>query len=183
MSTASAGLRFASVVLDVDSTLTAIEGIEWSAARRSPDIQRRVNEMTHRAMEGTAPLESVYGERLALVRPRRDDVAALAGAYQQGVSPGAAEAIAALRAHGVEIAVVSGGLREAVVPFAAALGVGEANVHAVSVHFTRPVTTRASTRGRHWRDGVASPLWYFGWALPSRSWQSETGVPTRSSRP
>ena len=92
--------------------------------------------MTHRAMEGTAPLEDVYGARLALVRPARDDVAALAEAYRQAMVPGAGEAIAAIRGAGVAIALVSGGVREAVVPFAAALGVEDAAVHAVSLHFT-----------------------------------------------
>jgi phosphoserine phosphatase len=135
VSAVAVGRRFASVVLDVDSTLTAVEGIEWLAARRSPDVSRQVAEMTHRAMAGTTALEDVYGARLALVQPGRDDVAALAEAYREAMSPGAREAIAAMRRAGVEIILVSGGVREAVVPFAAALGVDDAAVHAVSLYF------------------------------------------------
>ncbi len=136
MSAAPVVRRFASVVLDVDSTLTAVEGIEWLGARRSPEVSRQVSEMTQEAMTGAMPLEDVYAARLALVRPGRKEIEALAEAYRQATTPGASEAIAALRAAGVGICVISGGLLEAVAPFAASLGVDQDEVHAVSVHFT-----------------------------------------------
>lgn len=129
--------RFASVVLDVDSTLTRIEGIEWLAARRGPVIAGTVAAMTDRAMCGTELLEAVYGERLALVRPTRAEVAELARAYVDGVVTGARDAVAALRKAQVRLAVVSGGVREAVAPFAASLGIDDHEVHAVSLRFTR----------------------------------------------
>ena len=43
-------MRFASVVLDVDSTLCGIEGIDFLAARRGPDVGERIAELTDRAM-------------------------------------------------------------------------------------------------------------------------------------
>jgi phosphoserine phosphatase len=127
--------RFASVVLDVDSTLSGIEGIDWLAARRGPDVGRLVAELTDRAMRGETPLGAVYGERLAAVRPTRDEVAALAAAYAACCAPGAGEALAALRGAGVRLSLVSGGLREAIVPFAATIGVAPGAVHAVGVRF------------------------------------------------
>lgn len=131
----SATPRFATVVLDVDSTLSAIEGIDWLAARRGPDVGERVARLTDRAMRGEIALDAVYGERLALVRPGRAEVEALARAYEEGAAPGAAAAVKALHGAGVKVVVVSGGLREAIVPFAASLAVGEGDVHAVSVRF------------------------------------------------
>jgi HAD superfamily phosphoserine phosphatase-like hydrolase len=128
-------LTFASVVLDVDSTLTSIEGISWLAERRGPDVARAVDAMTERAMEGATPLEAVYGERLALVRPSRADLGALAGAYAAGLVPGVQLALDALRAADVRLVVVSGGLRDAVVPFVAALGIAENDVYAVTLRF------------------------------------------------
>jgi phosphoserine phosphatase len=128
-------MPFAGVVLDVDSTLTNIEGIEWLAARRSADVSRRVADMTDRATAGAVALDEVYGARLALVRPSREDIAALVGAYGRGLMPGVVDALTILRAHGVEITIVSGGIREAVVPFTESLGVGADRVHAVSVEF------------------------------------------------
>jgi phosphoserine phosphatase len=128
-------LIFASVVLDVDSTLTSIEGISWLAERRGLDVARAVDAMTERAMEGATPLEVVYGERLALVRPSRADLDALAGAYAVGLVPGVQSALDALRSADIRVVVVSGGLRDAVVPFVATLGIAERDVHAVALRF------------------------------------------------
>lgn len=125
--------RFASVVLDVDSTLSGIEGIDWLAARRGAEVGTFVADLTDRAMRGEIALGAVYGERLAAVRPDRDDVAALAEAYVSRTADGAHEAVLALREAGVRVVVVSGGLREAIVPFAATVGVPAEDVHAVAV--------------------------------------------------
>lgn len=125
--------RFAAVVLDVDSTLCTIEGIDWLAGRRDTSVAAAIAELTDRAMDGRIALDAVYGERLALVRPTRDEIAALADAYRAALSAGAAEAIARLRAAGVRVVLVSGGLREAILPVAADLGVAPADVHAVGV--------------------------------------------------
>jgi phosphoserine phosphatase len=129
-------VRFASVVLDVDSTLTSVEGIAWLAARRGGDVVAAVDAMTIDAMNGTLPLDAVYSKRLALVRPSRADLAALSVAYAAGLMPGAPDALHALRAAGVRLCLLSGGLCEAIVPFAAALGFAERDVHAVELQFT-----------------------------------------------
>jgi phosphoserine phosphatase len=126
---------FASVILDVDSTLCGLEGIDWLAERRGNAIGAQVTTLTDRAMRGEIRLDAVYGERLALVRPSRDDIAALADAYAASLAPQAAYAILRLRAAGKRIVLVSGGVREAIVPVATRLGIPERDVRAVSVHF------------------------------------------------
>ena len=125
--------RFASVILDVDSTLCALEGIDWLAERRGPAVAARVVEATERAMRGEIALDAVYGERLALVTPSRADLAALAEAYQQALVPGAADALARLRGAGARVALVSGGIRQAILPVARALDLDPRDVHAVDV--------------------------------------------------
>lgn len=125
--------RWASVVLDVDFTLAGVEGIDWLAARRGAVVASRVQDMTARAMRGEIPLDAVYGERLAIIRPGVDDIAALAAAYEAHVAPGARETIAALRAAGVCLALVSGGIRQAILPMARALGFADGELHAVEV--------------------------------------------------
>jgi len=127
--------RFASVVLDVDSTLAGIEGVDWLAARRGAELAARVAELTERAMQGAIPLDAVYGERLALIRPTREDVAALTAAYAAALSPGAPAALRRLRAAAVSVVLVSGGLREAILPVAVELGFKGSDVHAVGVAF------------------------------------------------
>jgi phosphoserine phosphatase len=124
---------FASVVLDVDSTLCGVEGIDWLAARRGPEAGARIAELTDRAMRGEIPLGAVYGERLATVRPSADDLAALADEYERTLAPGASAAVARMSAAGRRIVLVSGGIREAILPVARRLGIADADVHAVSV--------------------------------------------------
>ena len=123
--------RYAAIVLDADSTIAGIEGIDWLATRRGPDVQRAVESLTARAMNGELALEGVYGERLRVIGATASDVSALADAYQAAVAPGAADAIAALHAAGVVVHVVSGGLRPALLPMTRTLGVADARVHAV----------------------------------------------------
>src|SRR6478752_7192284 len=90
-----------SLVLDVDSTLCGIEGIDW----------------------------------LAEIRPRREEVDALARAYVDALAPGAVDAIARIRRAGVQVVLVSGGLRHALLRLAYALGLGPNDLHAVSIRF------------------------------------------------
>jgi HAD superfamily phosphoserine phosphatase-like hydrolase len=128
-------MTFRSLVLDVDSTLSGIEGIDWLAARRGDVISRRVADLTQQAMQGGVPLEQVYGLRLSEIRPRREEVDALSRAYVDAVAPGAVEAIARIRRSGVQVVLVSGGIRHALLRLALHLGLGPGDVHAVHVRF------------------------------------------------
>ena len=122
-------------MLDVDSTLSGVEGIDWLAARRSPEVARDVERFTAEAMEGTRAIEAVYRARLELVRPTSHELAELAEAYWSNVAPGAAAAIAAMADGGVRVEIVTSGLREAVEPFAARLRISAERVHAVPISF------------------------------------------------
>ncbi len=128
---------FASVVLDVDSTLCGVEGIDWLATMRGSEVSARVAELTKRAMDGEIALDAVYGERLALVAPRVDHIQSLAKAYAKALASGAREAIYRLRESGVRIVLVSGGIREAMLPVAAELGIADSEVNAVSLTFSQ----------------------------------------------
>lgn len=141
--------RYASVVLDADSTIAGIEGIDWLAARRGAAVQQAVEALTARAMNGELPLDDVYPERLRVIGATADDFAALAVAYEQALAPGAADAIAALHAAGVAVHVVSGGLRPALLPMTRTLGIDDTRVHAV--------VPRADGDGR-FTSTVATPL-------------------------
>jgi phosphoserine phosphatase len=122
---------FQTVVFDCDSTLSAVEGIEELAR----DHRAEVEALTEEAMRGSIPLEQVYARRLELVRPPRGRVLALGQRYIDTLVPDAAATIAALRAEGVQVRVISGGLKPAVVILARALGLDEAAVDAVDVFF------------------------------------------------
>jgi phosphoserine phosphatase len=124
---------FASVVVDVDSTLCGIEGIDWLADRCGARVGAAVAALTDQAMRGERPLESVYGARLALVRPARSEIDALADAYLAALAPGAADSIECIRRSGRRVVLVSGGLRDAILPVARRLGLPDSDVCAVEV--------------------------------------------------
>jgi len=126
---------FASVAIDVDSTLCGIEGIDFLAERRGGDIGARIAALTDRAMRGAVALESVYGQRLTIVQPTSADVDALADEYRESLAPGAAPAIAAMRSAGVRLILISGGVRQAIAPVARALGFADQDLYAVSLTF------------------------------------------------
>jgi phosphoserine phosphatase len=123
--------RFATVIFDCDSTLSAIEGIEELAR----DHRAEVEALTEEAMRGIIPLEQVYGRRLELVKPPRGRVVALGQRYIETLVPDARETIAALRAEGINVRVISGGLKPAVLTVARELGVAPEDVAAVDIFF------------------------------------------------
>jgi phosphoserine phosphatase len=127
--------RFNSIILDVDSTLSDVEGIDWLAAQRGSEIETWSAGLTERAMQGEIPIEAVYGERMRIVKPTLPEIRELGKVYIKRMATRAAETITELRANEVEVVMVSGGLREAILPLARELGVGEENVYAVSVFF------------------------------------------------
>jgi phosphoserine phosphatase len=127
--------RYGAVVFDVDSTLSGIEGIDWLAERRGEPLATEIRVLTEQAMAGAIPLESVYARRLALIRPSRAELRELGTAYVEAVQPGARALCASLLAAGCDIALLSGGLREAILPLAHHVGIDDEDVHAVDVEF------------------------------------------------
>ncbi|MEA2706678.1 MAG: phosphoserine phosphatase [Gemmatimonadaceae bacterium] len=115
--------------------MSGVEGIDWLASQRGAEVEAWSGSLTARAMEGLIPIESVYGERMAIVKPTRSEIKELSAIYIDRVAPGARETLAELREHGVELVLVSGGLREAILPLAKKLGIRDERVHAVSVFF------------------------------------------------
>src|SRR5258708_38733634 len=85
----SSSPRYATVILDVDSTVASIEGIDWLAAWRAPEVAAKIAAGTAQAMAGIVTLEAVYAERLRLVAPRRDEIDAPGRAHVQADAPGA----------------------------------------------------------------------------------------------
>lgn len=127
--------RFNSVVLDVDSTLAGIEGVDWLASLRGPAAEALSAELTDKAMRGLIPLEEIYGQRLNSVRPTRAEIEALSRVYVQRIAPMARETLAYLRKQGVQLTIASGGFEQAILPLAAELGLEAEQVHAVRLYF------------------------------------------------
>lgn len=138
------------MVLDMDSTLASVEGIDWLARQRDPAVAREIEALTARSMDGELALDDIYGERLALIRPSELEVDELALRYESSLAPGASDAIDRLREEGVELVIVSGGILQALLPAARALGFADSDVHAVRVYF--------DSRGEYASFDSESPL-------------------------
>ncbi len=119
--------------MDCDSTLSAIEGIDELARLRGGDVYERVAEMTRAAMEGEVDLESVFAERLELIRPDRGLCDEVAGMYVERKVAGVLQLAASLRRAGWTPVIVSGGFAPLIRPLAMELGVE--HVEAVGIDF------------------------------------------------
>jgi phosphoserine phosphatase len=142
--------KYRTVVLDVDSTVAGIEGIDWLAERRGPDTAAEIARLTDEAMRGLIPLEDVYGARLEAIRPTRGDIEALSQAYVATIAPGCRDVVGRLTANGVRVVLVSGGVKQAIEPLAKLLGVAGAELNAVEIRFDE--------RGEYRDFDRASPL-------------------------
>jgi phosphoserine phosphatase len=121
------------ICLDCDSTLSAIEGIDELARLRGPEATARVEAMTREAMDGLIRVEDVFSRRLEIIRPRREDAAAVGCRYIETIEPTAVRTVAELVRRGWTPVIVSGGFRQAIEPLAQALGI--ARIEAVDLYF------------------------------------------------
>lgn len=122
---------FATVIFDCDSTLSAIEGVDEVAGPHKAESER----LTQLAMQGLLPLEEVYGQRLALIRPSRTAIERLGELYVARVVPGAVAAVQELQRHGVVVQILSGGFAQAVVHLARLLEIPDDRTAAVRLDF------------------------------------------------
>ena len=122
------------VIFDCDSTLSTTEGIDELARRAG--VFDQLAPLTMAAMEGKIKLDEVYKQRLDAIRPKRADVEWLARCYLDNIVADADIVVANLQLAGKQVHIVSGGIRQAVLPLARHLKIPESQVHAVDIHFT-----------------------------------------------
>lgn len=123
------------VIFDCDSTLSSVEGIDELAHRAG--VFSQLAPLTIAAMEGKIKLEDVYRKRLETIRPGQTDIEWLSQLYLENIVPGANSVINELQYAGKQVHIVSGGIRQAVLPLTAHLKIPESHLHAVDLHFTR----------------------------------------------
>jgi len=121
------------LLLDCDSTLSSIEGIDELGRLRGPATFKAVEDMTNAAMNGGTPMEAIFAKRLDIIKPTAAELAAIGAHYIATVEPTAVASLAKLRAAGWRIAIVSGGFTQAIRPLADFLGIDR--VEAVTLKF------------------------------------------------
>ena len=124
-------MPFDIVCFDCDSTLSRIEGIDELA--RSCGVFSEVAALTDAAMNGEIALEDVYAKRLEVIKPNQQALSQLADQYIHEIVEGVPEVFAALLAANKQVHIISGGLRQAILPLANLLNIPPSRVHAVDV--------------------------------------------------
>jgi len=124
-------MSFEIICFDCDSTLSEIEGIDELANRAGCGAAMAA--LTNAAMNGEVSLESVYGQRLDLIRPDKAAIDWVADLYIERMVQGVQETFQQLHEQGKQVHIISGGLKQAILPLAALLNIDEQHVHAVDV--------------------------------------------------
>ena len=122
------------LLLDCDSTLSSIEGIDELGRLRGPATFKEVEDMTNAAMNGGTPMEAIFAKRLDIIKPTAAELAAIGAQYIATVEPTALASLAKLRAAGWQIAIVSGGFTQAIRPLADFLGIDRVEAVVLKFH-------------------------------------------------
>ncbi|HIG65912.1 MAG TPA: HAD family hydrolase [Methyloprofundus sp.] len=126
-------MSFDIICFDCDSTLSEIEGIDELAERAGCGAEMAA--LTNAAMNGEVSLESVYAQRLDLIKPDQQAIDWVADLYIEKMVQGVEEVFQQLHSQGKEVHIISGGLKQAILPLAEKLQVDADHVHAVEVVF------------------------------------------------
>ncbi len=121
------------IFFDCDSTLSAIEGIDELARIRGENCFRDIELMTNKAMEGEVPISAVFGRRLEIIRPTRDEAARVGQMYIDKVEPTALATISLVKSLGWTPIILSAGNTQVIAPLAAFLGIDQ--IEAVKLKF------------------------------------------------
>jgi HAD superfamily phosphoserine phosphatase-like hydrolase len=121
----------ATVLFDFDSTLIDCESLEAilePALRARPDLRAAIRAITDAGMEGRLPFAESLRRRLELAAPTLANVLAFAGTAHRRLTAGMEAVIAGLAARGADVWIVSGAVREALLPLGRRLGLPEGRI-------------------------------------------------------
>jgi len=134
-------MNFDVICFDCDSTLSKIEGIDELA--KFVGLGPEMSKLTDAAMNGEVALEAVYEKRLSLIQPNIKSIDDLAKLYITEIVEGVKDVFSLLLAQNKNVHIISGGLRQAILPLAHYLGLPESHVHAVDIYFNEDGSYRS----------------------------------------
>lgn len=113
------------VCFDVDSTLLAVESLDFVLTRKlGPAAAEQIEALTSGGMNGTLSFRQSLMARLDLTPLNRSDIAAAAAGLRRHLTPGMAELLTELRQRGDQVRAVSGGFADVLSPALRDLGFG-----------------------------------------------------------
>lgn len=101
------------VCFDVDSTLLAVESLDFALIRKlGPETAESIEQLTSGGMNGTLSFRQSLISRLDLTTLTRSDIAAAAVALREHLTPGMADLLTGLRQRGDHVCAISGGFAD-----------------------------------------------------------------------
>lgn len=120
-------IKYTDVLIDVDSCLTSVEGIDELARIRNAGPE--IAELTRLAMDGEVPIEDVFKKRLDAINPRMEDLYHVGGLYLATLTKNSTRTIELLKESGVNVHLLSGGYDIPVRAAARFLGIPYENLY------------------------------------------------------
>ena len=102
------------LILDCDSTLTSIEGVDELARLKGEAVFQASEALTNQAMDGEVAVEDVFGKRLQLIQPSLEHCLRVGESYIEEVEPTALELVRAAREAGWDLIILSGGFTKVI---------------------------------------------------------------------
>ena len=124
------------IVFDVDSTLLAVESLDFAVdralrdARDGPQRAAKLKALTDLGMAGSLEFRASLEQRLAIAGLTLSAVDEASEALRAHATEGMADLLEALRAKGHDVAAVSGGFLELISPALADLGFSSGDIRA-----------------------------------------------------
>lgn len=128
----------ATVLLDFDSTIISRESLEeiMAACNGSHVLLEHVKQLTNSGMSGKLDFLSSLLQRLEAVPISKDDVAKFSQNAHQFVTQGMKELIQELMSHAIDVWIVSGAIREAILPLGEFLGIPQSRIRGVELQWS-----------------------------------------------
>jgi phosphoserine phosphatase len=156
------------VVFDFDSTLIDCESLEVilrGGLVGRPDLVAEIREVTDLGMAGKIPFGESLRRRLAILPPTRSAARRFGATAHRHLTRGMADLVSDLHAGRVGVSIVSGAVRDAILPLARRLRIPARRVHGVRPRWGRD--------GRFLGLRPSDPFTRskaLGLARPSREW-------------
>ena len=123
------------VILQVDATVSGLDGLAWLIGRRDNEMVNRLAAVQREASADGWSWAELTRARLLHLRPRRAEINELGAAYLAALTPGAADAVKSFRRSGIQISLASDVAAEALFGVATALGVSPDELYAPRLRF------------------------------------------------
>lgn len=121
--------KFKNIIFDFDSTLVSIEGLDVIARRKG--IFNEVEKITHSGMSGRMPFSKSLRLRWQMIEPSVNDLKYLIKAYRRALDKDAKQIVSQFIKQGAEVFIVTGGIKDAIIPVGKTLGIEESHIFAV----------------------------------------------------